>query len=224
VRPDHPRKTVRPRHPAARLAGVRTAWRTVGDGEFFCPDCGGDRGYRRRTGRRRLVVLGVPVLPRGDAPPVVECGACRAHFGTSALGRPTTRRLEVMLRGAVEAVILSVLTADGCASRAALSAAAAGMRDAGHPACTEEDLLVLLATGEAGGEPCRAGLREVLEPLSPHLALPGRENVLLRGAAVALADGPYRPGEREVLDTVGRALALRPADTERLLAAARTPS
>lgn len=50
-----------------RVCGVTTAWNTIGDGEFFCPDCGGDRNYRRRTGRRRFAVLGVPLVPRGSA-------------------------------------------------------------------------------------------------------------------------------------------------------------
>ena len=52
---------------------------------------------------------------------------------------------------------------------------------------------------------------------------PGRESILLQGARIALADGPYSPAEREVLTTVGRRLQLCADDTARLLAAARTP-
>ena len=63
----------------------------------------------------------------------------------------------------------------------------------------------------------------MLKPLAPHLAVPGREAVLLQGRRIALADGPYSQAEREVLTTVGRALQLCPADTAKLLEAARTP-
>ncbi|RZU24976.1 TerB family tellurite resistance protein [Streptomyces sp. BK239] len=217
----------------ARILGTRTAWTPVGDGEFFCPGCGGDRNYQRLTGHRRLTLLGVPVLPRGASAPVVECAACRRHYGTDALEHPTTVRFSAMLRDAVHTVALAVLRAGGACARASLETAAATVRTAGFPDCTEEQLAALVDaldtdTGRAHGEPCTpglaAGLHEALAPLAPHLAPAGRESVFLQGARIALADGPYTPAEREVLTTVGTALTICTTDVTRLLAAARTPS
>jgi hypothetical protein len=222
-----------------RVYGIRTVWHAVGDGEFFCPGCGGDRNYRRLTGHVRFTVLGVPLLRRGSAGPVVECADCRAHFSTATLDHPTTTRFSAMLREAVHTVTLGVLTAGGTTSRTVLETAAATVRDAGMDDCTQEQLFTIVEvlaadTGHGDGfgtaaEACGAALaielHEVLEPLAPHLATAGRESVLLQGARIALADGPYSPAEREVLTTVGSALQLRPDDTARLLAAAaRTPS
>ena len=219
-----------------RIYGIRTVWDTVGDGEFFCPCCGGDRNYRRLTGRHRLTVLGVPLMARGSAGPVVECAACGTHFATDTLDRPTTTRFSAMLREAVHTVTLAVLAAGGTTSRAVLETAAATVRDAGLDDCSQEQLFtvveVLAAETGAGADPaaeaCGAALaielHEVLEPLAPHLAVAGRETVLLRGARIALADGPYTQAERQVLTTVGGALQLCSADTAKLLEAARTPS
>lgn len=244
------------------VMGVRTSWRTVADGEFFCPDCGGDRNYLRRTGQRRLTVLGVPLLSRGVTGPVLECSACHGHFGLDALDHPTTVRLSVMLRDAVHAITLALLAAGGTSSRAARATAVDTVRAAGFADCSEDQLLTLLAAlaadanlsqgpsagsgpggtplsgtydavtdghcGHHGLDPCGTALaielHESLEPLAPHLARAGRESLLLQGARIALADGSYTPAEREVLTTVGSALMLRPADTNRLLASARTPS
>ncbi|RRR84886.1 TerB family tellurite resistance protein [Streptomyces sp. RP5T] len=217
----------------ARLLGTRTAWTTVGDGEFFCPGCGGDRNYQRLSGRRRVVVLGVPVLPRGDTAPVVECAACRRHFGVDVLDHPTTTRFSAMLRDAVHTVALAVLAAGGTCSRTALETAAATVRTAGFDDCTEDQLETLVEalaedTGRVHDRPCGAGLaielHEALDPLAPHLAPPGRESILLQAARIALADGPYTPAERDALTTVGTALTICADDVTRLLAAARTPS
>ncbi|MFD1828168.1 TerB family tellurite resistance protein [Streptomyces desertarenae] len=205
-----------------RMAGVRTAWHTIDDGEFFCPSCGGDRNYRRRTGRRRLVVLGVPVLPRGDVGPVLECASCQGRFGTEALDHPTTTRLGAMLRDAVHAVALAVLAAGGSESRAAREAAVEGIRAAGFTGCSEEQLIALLAAVGGDGAAMEAELHETLAPLAPHLAVPGREGLLLQGARTALADGPYTPAERRVLLSAGRVLRLCREDAERLLDTART--
>ncbi len=107
------------------------------------------------------------------------------------------------------------------------------MRAAGVEDCTEEQLAALVEaleadTGRFTGEPCAAGLsielHEALDPLAPHLAGPGRESILLQGARIALADGPYTPAERDALATVGAALTICSDDVGRLLAAARTPS
>ncbi|HZX38557.1 MAG TPA: TerB family tellurite resistance protein [Streptomyces sp.] len=216
------------------VCGVHTAWNTVGDGEFFCPGCGGDRNYRRRTGRRRLTVLGVPLLPRGSAGPVVECAACHSHFGMETLDHPTTARFSAMLRDAVHTVALAVLAAGGTSSRSVRETAVATVRAAGLDDCTEDQLTGLIEalaadTGrfvtDAGpfGAALAIELHEALEPLAPHLAPAGRESILLQGARIALADGPYSPAERDVLATVGAALRLCADDTARLLAAARTP-
>ncbi|RLL70260.1 TerB family tellurite resistance protein [Streptomyces sp. Z26] len=232
-----------------RVAGVRTKWRTLDSGEFFCPECGGDRPYRRRAGRRRFVLLGVPLLPRGAAEPIVQCAACRGHFGTDALDGPTTNRLASMLRDGVHAVALSVLAVGGTEARTVREAAVQAIRGAGVPDCSEEQLLALVAAlradprgaapdtpgalgaGSAPDAPSDAALGvvafelgEVLRPLAPHLAPAGRETLLLQGAAIALADGPYRPAERAVLEAAGQALSLGPDDVARLLATARTPS
>ncbi|WUJ32704.1 TerB family tellurite resistance protein [Streptomyces sp. NBC_00388] len=215
---------------------VRTSWDTVGDGEFFCAGCGGDRNYRRLTGHRRLTVLGLPLLSRGSTGPVVECAACRTQFSTDTLDRPTTTRFSAMLRDAVHTVTLAVLTAGGTRSHAVVETAVSTVRAAGFDECTEEQLTALVDalaadTGRfvTDAEPCGAALtielHESLQPLAPHLAPVGRESILLQGARIALADGPYSPAERDVLATVGGALQLCTEDTARLLtAAARTPS
>ncbi|MFF4155908.1 TerB family tellurite resistance protein [Streptomyces sp. NPDC001678] len=233
--------------PDRRVVGVRTVWRTVGDGEFFCPGCGGDRNYHRRTGRRRLVAFGVPLLPRGPVGPIVECTACRGRYAMDVLDHPTTTRFSAMLRDAVHTVALAVLAAGGTEARTVRRAAVGAVRAAGFADCSEEQLVTLIEAlaadtgrlpgryatppGDAsrdGFDPCGTALaielHEALEPLAPHLAPAGREQILLQGARIALADGPYRPAEREVLATVGRALLICPEDTDRLLAAARTPS
>ncbi|WP_027753328.1 TerB family tellurite resistance protein [Streptomyces synnematoformans] len=225
-------------HFLRRFAGVRTSWHTESDGEFFCPGCGGDRNYRRLSGRRWFTVLGLPVLPRGDAGPVVECADCGGHFAPAALAEPTSTRFALLLRDATHAVALAVLHAGGTSSPAVRGAAVAAVRTAGYGDCTEEQLLTLLAAIEAdsGRMPdlCaespaerrnfEAELHETLAPLTPHLVPAGRESILLGGARIALADGAYTPPEWETLVVVGDALQLPGADVERLLTSARTPS
>ncbi|MER7109711.1 TerB family tellurite resistance protein [Streptomyces sp. NPDC000229] len=218
-----------------RICSISTAWNTVGDGQFFCPACGGDRNYRRRTGRRRLTLLGVPLLPRGLAGPVVECAACHTHFGTDILDHPTTARFSAMLRDAVHTVALAVLAAGGVSSRPVLRTAVSAVRAAGYDDCTADSLTALIEALEADtgrfvadtGTPCGAALaielHEALEPLTPHLAPAGRESILLQGARIALADGAYTTAERDVLTTVGTALHLPADDTARLMEEARTP-
>jgi tellurite resistance protein len=217
------------------IVGTRTSWTTVGDGEFFCPGCGGDRNYQRRTGRRRFAVLGVPLVPRGATGPVVDCAACHDRFGTEVLDHPTTHRFSAMLRDAVHTVALAVLAADGTCERTALESAVGVVRAAGFDQCTEDQLSTLIEALAADTgrlpEQCGSGLtglaielHEALDPLTPHLAPVGRESILVQGARIALADGPYTPAEREVLGTVGSALTMGGDEVARLLAAVRTTS
>ncbi|MDH6227050.1 hypothetical protein M2169_004020 [Streptomyces sp. MJP52] len=219
---------------ASRMAGLRTTWTDAGEGEFFCPGCGGDRTYQRMRGQVRFTVLGVPLLDRGETGPVVRCAACGGRFGAEVLDHPTTARLSAMLRDAVHTVALAVLAAGGTGSRTALETAAEGARAAGSDDCTADQLALLVRViedevvshhlGRAWETGTALELHETLAPLAPHLAPAGRESILLQAARVALADGPYRPAERELLTTVGVELDIPDADVSRLLESARTPS
>ncbi|MEY9965285.1 hypothetical protein ABIA33_003327 [Streptacidiphilus sp. MAP12-16] len=218
---------------APKLVELRARWRTESLGEFFCLGCGGDRNYRRQSGRRWLRLLGLPVLPLGDAGTTLQCTACRARYGLDALERPTSANLLVMLRTAQYTIALAVLAAGGTA-RAARDAAVGVIHEAGHPELDEPQVLAALAALTGGDEElgelygCGSGLaielHTALEPLAAHLAEPGRERLLLQGAWIALADGPYRPAEREALRAAGSCLKLGPEQIDATLeAAARQP-
>jgi hypothetical protein len=212
-----------------KLVELRARWRTESLGEFFCPGCGGDRNYRRQGGRRWLRLLGVPLLPVGDAGTTLQCTACRARYELDALERPTSSNLLAMLRTAQYTVVLAVLAAGGTA-RSTRETALGVIHDAGYPELDEPQVLAALAALTGGDEDlaelygCGSGLavelHTALEPLAPHLIGPGRERLLTQGALVALADGPYRPTEREVLRAAGRCLKLTPTEIDATLAAA----
>lgn len=183
------------------MLGIRTAWTSVGDGEFFCPGCGGDRNYQRLTGRRRFTLLGMPVLPRGDTGPVVECAACQGHYGTDVLDHPTTTRFSAMLRDAVHTVALAVLAAGGSCARTSLEAAAGTVRAAGFQDCTEDQLGALVEalaadTGRVYGEPSGAGLaielHEALDPLAPTSPPPAASRSCSRAPASPSPTAPTR--------------------------------
>ncbi|MGD9482945.1 TerB family tellurite resistance protein [Streptomyces sp. TRM70308] len=217
---------------AGLRTGVRVAWTTVADGEFFCPACGGDRNYERRTGRRRLELLGVPLARGGATAPVLACASCTTHFGPEVLDQPTSTRLAALLRDGVEGVALAVLAVGGADHPAACRAAVESVHAAGYPQCTGEELAARAATlrshaGAAlggGAQETRLGveiaLHAALGPLVPHLAAPGRAGLLLQGARIALADGPYLPAERAVLDSLGSALELTTEETRAVLVTA----
>jgi len=212
-----------------QLVGVSARWRTDVLGEFFCPGCGGDRNYRRQHGRRWLRLLAVPVLPLGDAGSTLQCTSCSHRYPLDALERPTSVDLLAMLRTAQYAIVLAVLAAGGTGARAAREAAVGVLLEAGYQ-LDESGLLAALAALRAGDDElsdlygCGSGLavelHTALEPLVPHLAVPGLEHLLLQGAWIALADGPYRPTEREMLRTAGACMGLSAARIDATLTAA----
>ncbi|WP_436777756.1 TerB family tellurite resistance protein [Yinghuangia sp. YIM S09857] len=194
------------------IVGVRTLRKVLDDGEFFCPECGGDRRYQYGVGRRRLIVLGIPVLPLSRATGSVECGVCRVVFDRTVLEVPTGRRLTVLLRDVTRALAIGALVAGGESSPAARAAAIAAVREAGVLAYTDEllgaDLYAHIGDDDAA---------EALVALADHLAPEGRARLVAVGARVALADGPYRTLELDMLLSAGAWLGLSRAEVDRVL-------
>jgi hypothetical protein len=180
-------------------------------------------------------LLGTPVLPIGPVVGSVQCTSCHGRYGVETLEQLTSVRLGAMLRDAQYTVALAVLAAGGTGGRASRDAACSVIREAGFEDCGEAQVLAALAalSGVDGDGPVEVDglgsgltieLHAALEPLAPHLALQGRERLLLQGAGVALADGRYLPQERAALAALGRCLKLPEARVGELMeAATRAP-
>jgi predicted RNA-binding Zn-ribbon protein involved in translation (DUF1610 family) len=195
-----------------RVVGIQVVRSVLGTGEFHCPHCGGDRRYRRGAGRRRLAILGVPVLPLPNTGVRVECASCGNVFAPHVLEQPTGRRLTTLLREAHRAAVAGVLAAPGTApGPAARAAGVEAVRAAGLASYTDEALGADLAAHRDHEA------RAALGALAVHLEPAGREHLLAVAAHVARAAGPLGDRERGYLHDKGGHLGLTRGQVDRVL-------
>ncbi|MBC6461638.1 zinc-ribbon domain-containing protein [Actinomadura sp. HBU206391] len=186
------------------IFGLSVFFRTVSRGTFHCPNCGGDRRYRRRVARRWFTFFFVPVIPLRRLGETVECEACRTRFGVSVLRLPTVRQMTEALPAGMRAAVATVLTADGSAGDASRRRAVEAVRGYGDEEYGDEALeLALVSSGHhLDDEIARAGAQ---------LATEAKEWFLAQVVRVALADGPLSDGERQALHRVADRLGMTSA-------------
>jgi zinc-ribbon family len=71
--------------------GVRVFFHITGQGVFHCQRCGGDRRYRRLSGRRFFTLFFIPIIPLNKVGEHAQCATCgtRYHPDVLTLPRPT---------------------------------------------------------------------------------------------------------------------------------------
>ncbi len=67
------------------LIGTMNLTRTKSTGEFFCPNCGVLRDYRRRSRRPFLTIYFIPTVPIGAAEEFVQCSTCKTNSPLAAI-------------------------------------------------------------------------------------------------------------------------------------------
>lgn len=186
------------------IFGLAVFFRTVGDGVFHCPRCGGDRNYRRRVARRWFTLFFLPVIPLNRAGEVVECRNCRARFGLAVLRTPTARQMEAALPEAMRRTAVIVLAAGDPADPRARARAVEAVR--GYGAAEYDDGVLQVDLDAAAGAPDDAIAR-----VGAQLTVEAREWFLAQAVRVAVADGALGDGERQALHMIARRLGLTPA-------------
>ena len=68
--------------------GLRFYYRTIAQGVFFCRNCGGDRNYRLRKGRRFFHIFWIPLIPLPRTAEHVLCTTCKTKYVTDVLQMP----------------------------------------------------------------------------------------------------------------------------------------
>jgi hypothetical protein len=184
--------------------GLRIVYRIIAEGVFFCRKCGGDRKYRRRTGRRFVTLFFIPVIPLNAAGEHVQCTTCKTRYVTEALQIATAAQMQAALPAGVRALICAMLRAGdpGCvaARRRAIAAAAAAGAEGYDDAALDADLARPAAA-------CRPAITALGAQLKPE----AREWYLAELIRIAMADGPLSGAQRAATEAIAADLGMTQA-------------
>lgn len=186
--------------------GLRVIYRTVARGVFFCRKCGGDRDYRRRTGRRFVTVFFIPLIPLHKTGEHVQCTRCKTRYVTEVLRVPTVARMQRALPAGMRALVTAMLRAGDPANAAARRRAIEAVTGAGAEHYDDAALDADLA------QPAETG-RPAIAALGSQLQVHAREWYLAEVIRIAMADGPLSGAERAAADSLAAGLGLTQAQT-----------
>jgi hypothetical protein len=186
--------------------GLRVIYRPIARGVFFCRKCGGDRDYRRRTGRRFITLFFIPLIPLNKTGEHVQCTRCKTRYVTEVLRVPTAKRMQQTLPAGTRALVTAILRAGDPANTAARRRAieavtAAGARDYDDAALDAD----LSSTADAD--------RKAIAALGDQLQVLAREWYLAEVIKIAMADGPLTGPERAAAESLAAGLGLTQAQT-----------
>jgi zinc-ribbon family/Tellurite resistance protein TerB len=184
--------------------GLRVVHHTITQGVFFCRNCGGDRNYRKRAGRRYITLFFIPVVPLSRTSVHVQCVTCKTRYVTEVLKLPTAEQMQAALPAGARALVSVMLRAGdpGCpaARRRAIEMAAAAGAQGYDDTALDADL----------AEPAAAGQRPIAV-LGGQLKPEAREWYLAELVRIALADGPLTGAERAAAELVAAELGMTQA-------------
>jgi tellurite resistance protein len=146
----------------------------------------------------------------------VECETCHTRFQPAVLATPTSASITADLATSMRAAVAAVVDAGDRDNVATRLAAVAAMASVGTEAYVDATLSWDLEHhAHIGYDDRMHRVGTVLEPA-------GREHLLTLLAHIAVADGDYTDGERNVLERVRAALGLSPAYVRGVLDVARS--
>jgi tellurite resistance protein len=189
------------------LIGVRFYFKTTGHGTVHCYRCGGDRPYRRCTGRRWFQVLMIPIVPLDRVAEHLQCRICRTRYRLEVLSIPTSAAMQVALPAGALAAVTMMLQAGDPDSPAARSRAIDIVQAAGLTGYDDAALTTDLALAEGR----RLTNAESLATLAIQLTAPAPEWFLADAIRVGLADGPLSESERGAARLIAAHLGLTAA-------------
>jgi hypothetical protein len=192
------------------LIGVRFYFKTTGHGTVHCYRCGGDRPYRRCTGRRWFQVLLIPVIPLDRIGEHLQCRTCRTRYRLEVLSIPTSAAMQVALPAGALAAVTMMLQAGDPDSQAARSRAIDIVQAAGLTGYDDAALTADLALADGR----RLANAESLATLAIQLTMPAPEWFLADAIRVGLADGPLSDSERGAARLIAAHLGLTAAQAQ----------
>jgi hypothetical protein len=196
--------------------GWRTRFKTLGEGIFHCPSCGGDRHYAHKQARNWFTLFFIPLIPLKVRGSFVECRTCGQGYDERILAMPTSASLGEQLTAATrEAVVHLLRVGDSPTARAA---AVQAISQVSAAPWSEAALHADLHGLDTGQLPAR--LRQLGEVMNEH----GKERFLASVATVAAGGGVVGGAGRQVLSAIAADLGMTPAHARGVIDQVLDPS
>ena len=186
------------------IFGLRVFYRTIAQGTFYCRRCGGDRQYRKRSGRRWFTLFFLPVIPLNSVDEHVQCTTCRTRYVPDVLNQPTTAQMQAALPAGMRAAVSAMLRSGDPASPVSRQRAIEAVIGAGTPGYNEAMLSADLM------QPFES-IRPALNQVGGQLTIQAREWYLAEVIRIAMADGPLTETERHAALAIGVDLGMTQA-------------
>jgi hypothetical protein len=186
------------------IFGLRVFYRTIAQGTFHCRRCGGDREYRRRSGRRWFTLFFIPVIPLNAVSEHVQCTTCHTRYVVDVLNQPTTAQMQAALPAGMRAAVSAMLRSGDPYSPASRQRAIEAVIGAGTPGYDEGMLDTDLT------QPFES-IRAALNQVGAQLTVQAREWYLTEVVRIAMADGTLTEGERHAALAIGGDLGMTQA-------------
>ena len=184
--------------------GVRVFFHTVSEGVFHCRNCGGDRNYKLRSGRRFFTLFFIPIIPLTKVGEHVQCQTCKTRYVVDVLTLPTAAQMQAALPAGMRAAATAMLQSGDPASAAARQRAVTVIQGAGAQGYADANL------DHDRAQPAEAigpALSQVAQQLTPD----AKEWFLAEVIRVGTADGPLTGPERTTAQAVAADLGMSPA-------------
>ena len=184
--------------------GLRVFFHTVSEGVFHCRNCGGDRRYRLRSGRRFFTLFFIPVIPLNKVGEHVQCQTCKTRYVADVLKLPTAAQMQAALPAGMRAAATAMLQSGDPASPAARQRAVAVIQGAGAQGYADANL------DHDRAQPAEA-IGQALSQVAQQLTPDAKEWFLAEIIRVGTADGPLTGAERNTAVAVAADLGMSPA-------------
>jgi hypothetical protein len=186
------------------IFGLRVFYRATAQGTFHCRRCGGDRQYRRRSGRRWFTLFFIPVIPLNAVGEHVQCTTCNARYVAEVLNQPTTAQMQAALPAGMRAAVSAMLRSGDPYNPDSRQRAIEAVIGAGTPGY--DDAMLHADLMQPFDE-----IRPALNQVGAQLTVQAREWYLTEVIRIAMADGSLTESERHAALAIGADLGMTQA-------------
>lgn len=189
------------------IFGTRGVTYNAATGDFYCPACQGDGGYKHKRVRRFFTLYFIPVIPMNLHGEYVECERCKNAYHLDVLQfdpKAQAAEFEAEFHKAIKRVAVQMMLADGVVDDDEIRViqevyAELTGSQLGHDAVQAEIASVELEGGD---------VRHTLARFAGNLNEHGKEMVVRAAFMVAAADGEFEESEKQMLSEIAEVLGM----------------